>query len=188
MQPSNSKPIWYLDVAGVAACAVIAAGWYLVGLAPLSEAKRARVALEAELGGHTDQQRKLLETKQRQEEQLLTLKDRIAQAATTLEPASQINNRIRSLTELAEPYKLRLDEIRPGDVAYLEHYTGVPIRIAGQGSYEQVARFLHGLHEGYKDIGITGMDLRGEPEAPDKPPTFVVHLLWYATPQMPPKK
>jgi Tfp pilus assembly protein PilO len=188
MQTNEPKPIWYLDIAGVAACALLCVGWYMVGLSPLSDAKAARVALEAELGEHTEQQRKLLETKRRQEEQLLTLRERIEKAATTLEPASQINNRIRALTELAAPYGLRLDEVRPGDVAFLEHYTGVPIRIAGQGSYEQVARFLHGLHGKYKDVGITGMDLRGEPEAPDKPPTFVVQLLWYATPQAAPKK
>jgi Tfp pilus assembly protein PilO len=188
MRIGTKGPIWHLDAAGVAACAVIAAGWYMGGVAPLRDAKQARLTLETELADHTSQQKQLLETKRRQEEQLLSLRDKIEKAATRLEPAAVINSRIRQLTELAESFGLRLDEVRPGDIATLEHYTGVPIRIAGQGSYEQVARFLHGLHHTFKDIGVTGLDLRGEPEAPDKPPTFAVQLLWYASPQAVQKK
>ena len=191
MTPEPAKaplPLWALDLLGLAACAALGAGCYFMGIAPLDRAREARAALEVTLADRADQRQQLADSKRRQEAHLLSLRQNIEQAAITLEPADNINTRLRALTELAGGHTLRLDEIRPGNPAPLEHYTGVPIRIAGQGRYADVARFLHAVHQEFRDVGITGLDLRGEPEATDKPPTFAVHLLWYAEPAPPPEK
>jgi Tfp pilus assembly protein PilO len=186
--PKAPAPLWTIDLAGIGTCALLAACWYLLGLQPLSDARAARTALETELLARTTKQESLTAAQSKQKGVLDRLLGDVAAASIHLEGEDQINARLRSLAEWALAGNLRLDELRPGAAASFQHYTGVPIRLAGTGSYDAVARFLHTIHEKHRDVGVIGLELRGEPEASDKPPTFAIQLLWYAAPKLPAPK
>ena len=182
MTTTRMKSLWQVDAAGLAICAACAGAWYMLGVAPLSEARATRETLVEE---REFRRARLAETdgkKKLHEERLAALQEQIQAERTPLEPADHINSRLKSVTELAARCRLRIDEIRPGSAAVLEHYTGVAIRVSGEGSYAAVTMFLHEVKTRYRDLGVTGFDLRGEPQAIDKPALFTVDLLWYAQP------
>ena len=65
----------------------------------------------------------------------------------------------------------------------------VPIKLAGTGSYPDLARFLHSLRETFRDTAITTLKLTAQPAAPNPartsenvPAAFTIDLAWYAAP------
>jgi hypothetical protein len=181
-----SVPIWQIDAAGAAACAALGALWYFAGLQPVSEAAASREALTIELSARDSTLDGLFQARSTHQRIADKLSRDIESGSVKLRPAEHVNARIAELNTLAARHHLRIDEVRPGAPATLSRYVTVPIRLAGAGTYAQCSGFLHALRGDLRDMGVAGFELRGEPEAPDKPPTFAFTLVWYAAPASPP--
>jgi Tfp pilus assembly protein PilO len=183
---SASRPgglaLWHIDAAGIALCAALGALWYFGGLQPLSAAAESREALQAQLSEQDAKLQDANNLRAAHRRTLSKLEEQIHSGQVTLQRLEQLNSRIATLTTLAQSHDLRVDEIRPGAPVVLSRYITVPIRLAGTGSYSDAARFVHALHSELRDLGVAGFELRAEPEAPDKTPTFAFSLLWYAAP------
>jgi Tfp pilus assembly protein PilO len=178
----DERSLWLVNVLGLAACAGVALAWYFAGIQPLLRAKEARVALARTAQEQQERHSALKNSKKQHEERLAALRLQVKEATIWLEPVDHLNTRVKNLADLATAHRLRVDDIKPGAASAQSHYMGVPIRLAGQGGYQAAARFLHALRMHKQDVGITGFELKGEPEAPDKPASFTVQLLWYAAP------
>jgi len=178
--------LWQIDAAGLALCAGLGALWYFGGLQPLSAAAETREMLQAQLSEEDGRLSDANSLRSAHRRSLNKLEEQIKSGSVTLQRLEQLNGRIATLTTLAQAHHLRVDEIRPGAPVTLPRYITVPIRLEGAGSYSDAARFVHGLHVDLRDLGVAGFDLRAEPEAPDKTPTFAFSLIWYAKTAVPP--
>jgi Tfp pilus assembly protein PilO len=177
--------LWRLDATGIGVCAALAVAWYFLGLAPLTDAKHDRVHLEDDLARAQERLDALDAAAVQKRSRLAELRTEYKSKDIKLETVAQLNERLARLSELAVRYKLKVDELKPGPSFAAPHYTAVPIRLAGHGTYPQCAQFFHALQEDQRDMGVAAFELRGEPEAPDKPPSFGVQLLWYAAAEPP---
>lgn len=182
-RPIDRMALWQIDAGGLALCAALAAAWYYAGLQPLQQARADRVSAEEELRAKTRDAETLQADRAGVQHRLKELEDAIGASRVRLEPADRINERVAGLTALARDEGLRLDEIKPGAGTALARYMTVPIHISGSGLYAKCAGFLTELHGQFPDVGVTSLDLRGEPATPDRPPHFVFDLVWYAAPE-----
>jgi Tfp pilus assembly protein PilO len=182
MDAKSNRSLLQVDAIGIAICLACAGAWYLLGWSPLTEAKASRQFLAEQAAERESKLAEMEDRRRLHQERLQALDLQISEVRQPLEPAEHINSRLKTVTDMASECTLRIDEIRPGSATVLEHYTGVPIRVSGEGGYAAATRFMHEVQKRYRDIGVTGFELRGEPQAPEKPTTFVVDLLWYAKP------
>jgi Tfp pilus assembly protein PilO len=171
---------WQLDALGAALCTAVAAAWYFAGYAPLAEAKAQRVAVAEEARAKTEELEHLWKMGRGHRESLTRTRLARESMAVRLDSPEQLLQRVSSLSKAAAETGLVLDEIKPGTLTLHERFSTVPIRMSGIGGYTAAAEFLHGLRGAFPDLGVVGMDLRGEPEQVDKPPRFVFSLVWYA--------
>ena len=86
------------------------------------------------------------------------------------------------LTQLAGGHSLRIDEIKPGTPTAARRFVIVPIVVLGSGSFSDCAAYLRTIHERYPDVGLTALNLRGEPDKPERGARFTFDLAWYAAP------
>lgn len=171
---------WQVDALGVAVCAAVVAVWYFAGYTPLAEARAERVATK-ELAAAKGEELEHLERMGRGHQESLKRTKAVRESmAVKLESPEQLLSRVSMLSRAAADSGLVLDEIKPGTVTLHERFSTVPIRMSGTGTYAAGAEFLHGLRGAFPDIGMVGMDLRGEPEQVEKPSKFVFSLVWYA--------
>jgi Tfp pilus assembly protein PilO len=175
--------LWRIDGIGVGICGALAVAWYFLGLAPLTNAKQDRARLEESFARTQDRLGAMEANAAQKLTQLGALREQLKSKAIKLESVAQLNERLARLSDLAVRFKLNVDELKPGTPYAAPHYTAVPIRLAGHGSYPQCAQFFHALQQEQRDVGVAAFELRGEPEAADKPPSFGVQLLWYAAPE-----
>jgi Tfp pilus assembly protein PilO len=180
--------LWQIDAVGLGVCAALGAVWYFAGLQPVSQAAASRETLEAQLSERDTRLSELFSSRSTHQRTVTVLEEKIQAGSVNLRPVDDVNTRISELNTLAVRHDLRIDEVRPGAPVTLPRYVTVPIRLAGTGSYAECSRFMHALRSELRDIGVAGFDLRGEPEAPDKPPTFAFTLVWYAAPAAPPAR
>ena len=178
--------LWQIDALGLGVCAALGALWYFAGLQPVSQAAASRETLEAQLTERDTRLSELFASRSTHQRAAASLEEKIHAGSVNLRPVGDVNTRVAELNTLAVRHHLRIDEVRPGAPLTLQRYVTVPIRLGGRGTYAECSRFLHALRTELRDMGVAGFDLRGEPEAPDKPPTFVFTLVWYAAPAAPP--
>ena len=112
--------------------------------------------------------------------------------AVHLQPAARVNERLVEITKLAAGFAggpgsaITLAQMTPGTpappaqsatpadkavppaaAAALDSKTLiVPIKLAGSGSYPDVARFIHALREQFRDTAITALRINAQPAAP----------------------
>lgn len=171
---------WQLDALGVAACAAVAAVWYFAGFVPLAESRAESRAAAEQASAKTEELDHLQKMGRGHQDSLKRTKAARESMAVKLESPEQLLNRVSLLSKAAAEAGLVLDEIKPGTVTLHERFSTVPIRMSGTGGYAAAAGFLHGLRSEFPDLGVVGMDLRGEPEQMDKPPKLVFNLVWFA--------
>ena len=181
VQRLSTLESWQVNALGLAACAALAGLWYVAGYSPLSQARADRQGLEQELDQKRDTVAHLVKMRLAHEESLDRIRQEQARSGVPrLQPADQLLDRISAISRAAATAGLTLDEIKPGTPVVRERFTVVPIHLAGTGSFPGCELFLHTLRTTFPDTGLTGLDLRGEPEQADKPGRFVLDLAWYA--------
>jgi Tfp pilus assembly protein PilO len=187
-EQAASRPLWQIDAVGAATCAALAGVWALAGLSPLTEAKAERERAEASLRQLREECDQLARSEGQQDRELLALRQRLETAPMRLCPVEAVNQRVSDLAALAAEHGLRIDEIKPGSPEAGKQFVRVPIKMAGAGSYEALAGYLHAINKRFQDTGVARLDLRGEPEAMDRPARYSVELTWHALPTEPPAK
>lgn len=174
---------WRIDVIGLAIVLGLSIGAYALQIQPLLQSHATHATLTADL---TAKQQKAAELK----ETLRSVGTRRAEAQRTyaennisLEPASQLNQRILRLTELATESGLVLDTIEPGKSAHAERYEAFPIHLSGRGDYRNCTKFLKILQDKLHDSGVTRIELSASPGI-NVPATggFAFDLIWYTAP------
>ncbi len=121
-------------------------------------------------------------------------------AAVKLKPASTMNQRLGDIAALAEPLGISITKLVPGATAApLPAATTTPatlapppltttlsIKLAGTGSYPAISRFLHTVHDNFRDTAVSTLKLSTPLEArqSENPlATFSIDLTWYAAPE-----
>lgn len=174
--------LWQIDAIGLAVCALLAGVWYLAGVEPLSQARAARASLDASLAEKSAEADHVRSVKADTERLLASIRTQIQEDAVQLQSVDALTHRVADLTQLARGHALRLDEIKPGAAVSGSRFTVIPIRVTGGGTYVGCVAFLTTLHEKYPDVGLSSMDLRGEPDMPERGARFTFDLVWYAAP------
>jgi hypothetical protein len=99
-----------------------------------------------------------------------------------LEPYTQVNARLASLTNLAIDSELRVDQVQPGNVSIGRRFATLPIRISGYGSFPTVVQFIHELHRRHDDTAVSSFLIRRQQSPGAAHATFECGLTWYAAP------
>ena len=63
--------------------------------------------------------------------------------------------------------------------------TLVPIKLAGSGTYPDITRFLHALHNQFRDTALSSLKLTAQPDPKQSEKqiaAFSIDLAWYAAP------
>jgi hypothetical protein len=120
-------------------------------------------------------------------------------AAVHLQPATYINKRMGDMAALAEPCAVSIAQLSPGvpapaptsadsatPGALVEpKATIVPIKLSGTGAYPDISRFLHALHDTFRDTAISSLHITGQPDpgrSEKQAASFTVDFAWYAAP------
>jgi hypothetical protein len=173
--------LWMFDAAGICACAVATLVAYAGALAPVMRAQERTRAQEAELAGLRDDLARA-DAELRQTDTTLDRALTNEHGALTLKPVGEINQRLAALTGLATELELSIQEVQPGTPVPGPRFDVVPIHIGGSGRFSGCVAFMHRIRQEFRDIGISGFHLSGNPAEPTAPTGLVLDLAWCAAP------
>lgn len=156
-----------VDGAGLIASVALVAAAYLAGVEPV-------------INAHADveQQRRLIEEQSRNAEdaerllaaeraKLLELQRQLAATSVKLDPPSDINRRLAIISDLADRHGLSIQALDPGAPAAdpaIGKFALVPIRLSGEGTFPDVARFLHELlSDQFADVEVRALNISAAP-------------------------
>lgn len=174
--------LWQIDALGLLTCAVVGALWYSVGFHPLTEAKAARVAREAELPAREEAAFQAEKVRAAADRTLQQVRAQTEAYAIRLSGLERLTEAVAGLNQLATAQGLTCDELKPGQPTIGERFATVPITLVGTAAALDCTKFLHAVRTSHPDVGVVGFDLRGEPENPERPIRFTFNLVWYAAP------
>lgn len=182
-RPAVTKQLLQINLIGAVYCAAVAIVAYFVAIAPSASRRDEHLRQQAEIA---DLRNKLDQTSKFQKQlgaQLAARQGDLERSAVQLEPASSVNSRVSSLTQLASSTGIALDAVEPGTQDDASDFTMVPIRLSGKGNYAASARFLAALKQQFPDTAVGSMRLNGNPADPGVPPSVWFDLVWYAAPE-----
>jgi Tfp pilus assembly protein PilO len=178
-----STGLWPVYGVGLIVCVGLSAATYLLGVQPALASRTADEAYAADIQGRrqnaADLAVKLTATRQKLEQ----TRREVAGLSLRLEPATDVNQRLAKLADLATAAGLEINEVQPGAAADSPHYQVVPIRISGTGTYPASAQFLHQLREKYPDTAARSIEIANpSPTRDHTAGTFRFELMWYTAP------
>ena len=177
----NKFSPWRIYLAGGVVCAALGAGAYAVGFSPATLRHARQAAKQTELRARKHKAANLAGQLNTARTQLTAITDSFANLPLRLEPATQVNQRLARLTDLANGAGLTIDEMRPGAIADGPDFKTVPILIAGNGTYPACAKFLHALRETFPDTAVLSFNTTNNSASPESPAaTFQFDLAWHA--------
>lgn len=182
-QPNLTTQLLKIDAAGLSVCLGVTALAYFLAIAPSADRREEQIRQQAEIA---ELRAKLDQTSKFQRQlssQLLTRQNELQRTAIQLEPASTVNQRLSSLTQLASGVGITLDAVEPGTQNDSSDFARVPIRLSGKGSYAASARFLSQLKERFPDTAVGSMRLTSDPTDTNVAPSVWFDLVWYAAPE-----
>lgn len=170
-----------IDAAGVAACALLLAAAYLVGLAPRLRERSLDAERRAELDRGRVELSGLITQKRDLEAKSAELKVKRERNTVRLQGVREVNRRADVILDVAGASGLRVAEIAPGAPVTKDGLTVVPIRLRGTGTYGAVTQLLSRLHEKYRDTAVTTLTLSAGVDE-QAAPEFSVDFAWFALP------
>ena len=175
-------PVMKIYVAGVAVCALISTATYLLGVRPALDRHAGQVTLRADLTAAKQKAANLLGAKNNTQIQVNAVNEALKSQTLHLQPASTVNERVASLTDLAEKgCGLQIEEMRALAVTEGPDCVTVPIQIAGGGTYSNCAKFLHRLRTVFPDTAVRSFQTTNNSASPDSSSaTFQFELVWHA--------
>jgi hypothetical protein len=178
MNPKAS--LMTIDGAALGALAVLTAGVYLGGYAPVQRARAEREALDR-------QAQTLREDLTTHGEELRTARADVKQLrealATMPNPASAADQprRVGELAQLATDLGISLQELSPRDARREGKRVLVPVRLTGACGPDELRGLLQSLRARFPDMELTGVDVNRAFDRPQDPAPFSVELLWHTT-------
>ena len=173
------------DGIGVAVLAGITLAFIFGMVAPLAMRER-QAAARAEAATRQEQRANAVNASIREATVALDqVRTKLADAPLQLRTISALNERVASLVTIASDCGLVVQDVRPGDVGKTRKFASVPIRLAGQGSYPNVTRFLQRLHADLPDVGVGNLKMTGAPEDAAIAARYELDVRWIALPQEP---
>jgi len=180
MEQRSGQPIWYVDAAAVAGCAIATVLAYAVVVAPLLR-KQAVVAAEyQQLADQRKEASRLCNSLLALRSRTGVLEGQSAQNRISLYSTDQMNGRLAELTGLLDRCAIKVDTLKAGTPISGPVCDVVPIRVLGRGGYRQYRTFLRDLHQNLRDIRAVGFDLMADPGQSGTGGPFRLDLFWYA--------
>jgi Tfp pilus assembly protein PilO len=181
--PRISWKHWRIDAIGLAIVAALGVGAYTLQIQPMLHSRQAHATLTTDLAARQQKTTELKDTLRSAVARRATAQRSFADSNISLEPASQLNQRILRLTELATESGLVLDAIEPGKPSHGARYEAFPIHLSGRGDYRNCTKFLKNLQAKLRDSGVTRLELSASPGI-NAPATggFAFDLIWYTAP------
>jgi Tfp pilus assembly protein PilO len=182
--PAPRASSWQFISGGGVACAALSACLWFGLVGPSFAQSQARAGLRREVAEREERAAGLNAELSAAHRELDALHRAAAHNTLTLQPASEINQRLAALTALAGHSGLSLDELHQGQASEsTPHYQTLTIHLSGNGTYRACATFLHALHEQFPDTGLQSLDAtRPDPATATTTPvklTFRIDLVWY---------
>ena len=209
--PSFSYASLRIDALGTLAAVALTLGAGVVAIGPHFLARGPTPAdQKAELEHRRQEAADLDKMTETTRQRLADLTTRSA-TAVHLQPATRVNERLVEITKLAAGGNISIAQMTPGastppsapaNAPADKHAAApaspldnkalvVPIKLAGTGTYPDLARFIHALREQFRDTAITSLKLNAQPgggaaesakPSENTPGSFTIDLAWYAAP------
>lgn len=179
MKPQKTLPTWGVHVAGGTLVLALTGAGLLLGVRPVQQRSEELRAVAASIN-ETDERAR---SSEQSAARLIALKDQLddeLRRAVRLLPANRVNERLSEITTRAESHGLTVEQIVPGAPTVVGRFVAVSVRIGGACGYPDVTSFLGALHEEYRDLAVTGLQITGQPGQPDQKTTYTVDFVWYA--------
>jgi Tfp pilus assembly protein PilO len=170
-----------IDLAGVGIIVLGALATYYLGLAPAQRAAAAENADRETLASA----KSALDTASLQlssaTASLASIRSKVEASSTVLKPASDLFERIQSITLNAQSHSLTVSEINPSALVTGKRFNRIPIHLSGVGTYADFSAFLRELHTTNADLQVVSFKLLGRAEDAKNAPHFEAQLNWYTS-------
>ncbi len=180
MTPLRDRSVLGLNVAGVAACAVVVGVFCLDGLRPLLGRAAAGTTARHRLAVARDQRDAADGAVRDGTAELIELHHQEMATALILLPPTRVNDVLARVSAVAAGCGVRLDEVRVGEMARGDRYATLPVHASGRGAYRQCVAFLHKLNHDCPDVGVDAFGLAGAAGDAGGPVAVDLELRWHA--------
>lgn len=177
MKNMNS-PCATIHGVGAAIGLVILGIGYVVGVAPALKAKErlgndreTLNTMRAELDAAEDRVRKLRHAEE-------SARAELERSAIPMRPAGDRNEVIGELASFAERERLKLNQIRAGNLEPDKPVSVVPIVMSGTCDFSDFDRTLAKLREEFPDVRIRSFSIGRTLARPEQVPSFEFQLAW----------
>jgi Tfp pilus assembly protein PilO len=116
------------------------------------------------------------------EHEIETVRREIAAEPLHISSEDMLNQRLADLAELSNRYTLKVEDLKPDKPIKTPYFLIIPVRIAGHGSYQSCATFIHSLHQQLPDVDVRSFKLTGAPNDIETQSAFELQLGWFAAP------
>ncbi len=170
-----------IDLAGVGIIVLGALATYYLGFAP---AQRAAAAQSADRETLTSAKSALdAATLQLSSAtaSLASIRSKVEASTTVLKPASDLFERIQSITITAQSHSLTVSEINPSVLVTGKRFNRIPIHLSGVGPYADFSAFLQELHAANPDLQVVSFKLLGRADDAKNAPHYEAQLNLYTS-------
>ena len=178
--PTRDRTVLAMNVAGVAACAVVLGVFCLDGLRPLLGRAAAGATARHRLAAAREQRDAADGAIRDGTDQLLDLHRQTAATALVLLPPTRVNDVLARVAAVAAGCGVRLDEVRVGQLVSGDRYATLPVHAMGRGAYHDCVAFLHRLNHDCPDVGVAAFGLAGPAGDAGGPVAVDLELRWHA--------
>jgi Tfp pilus assembly protein PilO len=170
-----------IDLAGVGIIVLGALATYYLGLAPAQRAAAAECADRETLAASKTELDAANLQLSSATASLASIRSRVEASSTVLKPASDLFERIQSITLNAQSHSLRVSEINPSALVTGKRFNRIPIHLSGVGTYADFSAFLRELHTSNPDLQVVSFKLLGRAEDAKNAPHFEAQLNLYTS-------
>ena len=179
-EKKTAAAVWHFYAVAGIACCIVSAGGYLAGIQPAMADRDANQSAADELESRRRSTAEAATALSAVRQKLIDARTQIAALPLHLQQASELNQRLAKLTDLAQSFGLQITAVQPAGSIDARHCLIIPIRIGGAGSYPAMARFLHQLPGTFPDTAVKSIQIANPLGSRDNPVgTFQLELSWY---------
>jgi len=183
-QSSLTVMFWKARIVGILACVALTGLTFVVAWRPVVHRNDEARQLKAQVVELSAQAEAADSMRLDLVQQLLGAEAALKASHITLQTSDQLNARLSSILEATSRAELSVNELVFGDVAEGEHFTSVPLKLTGLGTYPECGRFLHEIAGVMPDVRVHTFKLSRGSESGDMACHFSFDLLWYAAPSV----
>ena len=176
---STALRFWSVDLGGSAACLVLTAIVYLIGIQPLIDRRAEAAEARDRLKAHHQTELQLNAKCQKLMQRLAAISAALPESTVELQSVRGLNQRLDRLIQLARQFGMAIDEVRPGRSVTGPHFRKTTIHLIAKGGFPSCVRFLREVHLRMRDMSVIDFDLDGNPTDRTPIARCRIDLLWY---------